>query len=104
MTLRTAIFLVVLFGGLTLLGMWLVAAITQLAALAHFIRGDRGIMTDAIRTIVICGSILVCLSSAAAMLLFWLQARRVSDEPTEIGTDYLPAKASSSTDYQDGGW
>lgn len=42
MTLRTALFLVALFGGLTLLGMWLVAAITQLAALAHFIRGIVG--------------------------------------------------------------
>lgn len=42
MTLRTALFLVALFAGLTLLGMWLVAAITQLAALALFIRGIVG--------------------------------------------------------------
>jgi len=42
MTLRTVLFAIAFLGGTTLLGMWLVAAITQLAALAHFIGGIVG--------------------------------------------------------------
>ncbi len=42
MTLRTVLFAISFLGGMTLLGMWLVTAVLQLAALAHFIRGIVG--------------------------------------------------------------
>lgn len=54
--------------------------------------------------IVIWTCAIIVFGNIAAFGWFVWRARQADDEPTEIGTDYLPAKASSFTDYEDGGW